>query len=133
MALHAEDALRTDLYRELENGRLVRLLTKLDFINERPEYEGDMKWSEYGERYILKLFRDYVFHAIDAETRRPKLDLGHVLVCLNKLDAGTNEQIRLDSQDGVSSIIVTYKELKKQAILAFADLEKRAGAKGGRY
>jgi PAB-dependent poly(A)-specific ribonuclease subunit 3 len=133
MVLHAEDALRTDLYRELENGRLVRLLTKLDFINERPEYEGDMKWSEYGERYILKLFRDYVFHAIDAETRRPKLDLGHVLVCLNKLDAGTNEQIRLDSQDGVSSIIVTYKELKKQAILAFADLEKRAGAKGGRY
>jgi PAB-dependent poly(A)-specific ribonuclease subunit 3 len=134
MHLHAEDALKTELYKELENGRLVRLLCKLDLINDRPEYESDIKWSEYGERYILKLFRDYVFHAVDGDTKRPKLDLAHILTCLNKLDAGSNEQIRLDSYDGVTSIIVSYKELKKQTALAFTELEKRAsGVKGGRY
>lgn len=33
----AEDTLEHELMRELENGRLVRLLTKFGFINERPE------------------------------------------------------------------------------------------------
>lgn len=33
----AEDTLESELMRELENGRLVRLLTKFGFINERPE------------------------------------------------------------------------------------------------
>lgn len=33
----AEDTLEAELMRELENGRLVRLLTKFGFINERPE------------------------------------------------------------------------------------------------
>ncbi|KGM91718.1 PAB-dependent poly(A)-specific ribonuclease subunit PAN3 [Paracoccidioides brasiliensis Pb18] len=58
-ALHLDDQLTSDLCRELENARLVRLLTKLNFINERPEYEHDRQWSENGERYFLKLFRDY--------------------------------------------------------------------------
>lgn len=31
------DTLESELGRELENGRLVRLLSKLGFINERPE------------------------------------------------------------------------------------------------
>ena len=31
------DFLETDLSKELENGRLVRLMMKLGFINERPE------------------------------------------------------------------------------------------------
>lgn len=34
----AEDTLEAELMRELENGRLVRLLTKFGFINERPEF-----------------------------------------------------------------------------------------------
>lgn len=36
--LSANDRLETELGSELENGRLVRLLCKFGFINERPEY-----------------------------------------------------------------------------------------------
>lgn len=37
-----------------------------------------------GDRYILKLFRDYVFHSVGVDGK-PILDLSHVLVCLNKV------------------------------------------------
>lgn len=36
-ALDQADLLEGDLMRELENGRLVRLMAKFGFINERPE------------------------------------------------------------------------------------------------
>jgi hypothetical protein len=32
---------------------------KLAFVNERPEFGIDTSWSESGDCYILKLFRDY--------------------------------------------------------------------------
>lgn len=88
--------------RELENGRLVRLLTKFGFINERPEcvivfalmccidlentprFDHDPRWAETGDRYIIKLFRDYVFHQVD-ESGRPVTDLSHVITALNKV------------------------------------------------
>ncbi len=69
---------------ELENGRLVRLLSKFGFINERPEFARDPRWSETGDRYIIKLFRDYVFHQVD-EHGRPVINMSHVLTCLNKV------------------------------------------------
>ncbi|KAM3589870.1 PAB-dependent poly(A)-specific ribonuclease subunit 3 [Umbelopsis sp. WA50703] len=37
-AHHHSDFLESELSRELENGRLFRLLMKINFINERPEY-----------------------------------------------------------------------------------------------
>ncbi|PGH15964.1 PAB-dependent poly(A)-specific ribonuclease subunit PAN3 [Helicocarpus griseus UAMH5409] len=122
-ALHLDDQLTSDLSRELENARLVRLLTKLNFINERPEYEHDRQWSENGERYFLKLFRDYVFHQVDAQNA-PVVDLGHVLTCLNKLDAGTDEKVTLISRDEQSCFIVSYKELKKAVESSFQALTK---------
>lgn len=122
-ALHLEDQLNSDLSRELENARLVRLLAKFGFINERPEYDHDRQWSENGERYYLKLFRDYVFHQVDAQNN-PVVDLGHVLSCLNKLDAGTDEKVTLVSRDEQSCIIVSYKELKKGVESAFSDLTR---------
>ncbi|KAJ9203108.1 hypothetical protein DTO166G4_5559 [Paecilomyces variotii] len=124
-ALHLDDQLTSDLSRELENGRLVRLMAKLNFINERPEYEHDRQWSENGERYFLKLFRDYVFHQVDAQNN-PVVDLGHVLTCLNKLDAGTDEKITLISRDEQSCFIVSYKELKKAVESSFQALLKPA-------
>lgn len=52
------------LYRsEYDNGRLLRLLLKLGTVNERPDHSGG-EWAETGERYILKLFRDYCFHQV---------------------------------------------------------------------
>lgn len=124
-ALHLDDELTSDLSRELENARLVRLMTKLNFVNERPEYEHDRQWSETGERFFLKIFRDYVFHQVDAQGE-PAVDLGHVLTCLNKLDAGTEEKITLVSRDEQSCFIVSYKEIKKALESSFQALMKPA-------
>lgn len=129
-SLHTQDTLTSELSRELENGRLFRLMAKLGAINERPEYEGDRNWSENGERYMLKLFRDYVFHQVDAEGR-PVVGLGHVLSCLNKLDAGVEEKISLVSRDEQNVFVVSYRELKKLVSGAFGDLMKVPGK--GRY
>ncbi|RWA14177.1 hypothetical protein EKO27_g927 [Xylaria grammica] len=133
LALHVDDVFVSSsnaydeavnhLGRELENGRLVRLLAKLGTINERPEFDGDPNWSETEHRYMLKLFRDYVFHQVDTQGN-PVLDLGHIISCLNKLDAGTEEKIYLTSRDHQSTFLVTYRELKKQVQSAFGDLQK---------
>lgn len=121
--LQHTDTLTSELQRELENGRVVRLLMKLGMINERQEFDNDPSWSENGERYTLKLFRDYVFHRVD-EAGRPVFDIGHMVSCLNKLDAGANERIRLTSRNSETDFIITYAELKKQLNGAFADLMK---------
>jgi len=46
----------------------------------------DSKWSETGDRYLLKLFRDYMFHQSD-ENGYPIVDIAHVLECLNKVSS----------------------------------------------
>ena len=97
-ARDANDMLERELSLELDNGRLFRLMAKLGFVNERPEYESDRRWSETGDRYLLKLFRDYVFHQA-FQDGRPAIDFGHVIETLNKLDAGVDEKIVLLSRD----------------------------------
>lgn len=44
----------------------------------------DPSWSETGDRYMLKLFRDYVFHQVD-ENGLPWMDMAHIVQCLNKV------------------------------------------------
>jgi len=117
----ANDRLEGELMSELENGRLVRLLCKFGFINERPEFARDARWSETGDRYIIKLFRDYVFHQVD-EHGRPIVNISHVLTCLNKLDAGVEERIMLVSRDEQSCLVVSYKEVKACVSSAFNEL-----------
>lgn len=56
----------------------------MGFINERAEFELDPRWSDSGDRYIIKLFRDYVFHSVGPDGAAI-LDLSHVMVCLNKV------------------------------------------------
>ena len=118
------DHLEGELAKELENGRLTRLLCKLGFINERPEFDMDPSWSETGDRYLLKLFRDYVFHQVD-ENGEPILNLAHVVQCLNKLDAGHPEKIMLVSRDELSCIVVSYKDLKRCLEETFLELIRR--------
>jgi PAB-dependent poly(A)-specific ribonuclease subunit 3 len=127
---HSYDYLHSEMFKELENSRLLRLVLKLGFIDERPEYENDRAWSDCGERYMLKLFRDYLFHQVDGNGN-PVLDMGHVLRTLNRLDVGTDENIRLTSRDEQTSIIVSFKDLKKQLLAAFGDVYK-ASTKAGR-
>ncbi|KAK4052283.1 PAB-dependent poly(A)-specific ribonuclease subunit 3 [Microbotryomycetes sp. JL221] len=122
-SLVAEDSLESELMRELENGRLVRLLAKFGFINERPEFDHDPRWAETGDRYLIKLFRDFVFHQVD-ENGRPVTDLSHVITCLNKLDAGIDEKIMLVSRDEQSCLIVSYREIKNCIEGAFLDLSR---------
>ena len=135
--LHFEDDLSTILMRELENGRLVRLLAKLNVILERPDTNPASKsstnltllnqpssaWSETGERYYLKLFRDYIFHQVDHDGR-PSLDLGHVITCLNKLDAGVDEKIQLVSRDEQNVFVLSYREVKRGFESAWAEIGK---------
>eukprot|EP00299_Pterocystis_sp_00344_P013588 c6675_g1_i1.p1 GENE.c6675_g1_i1~~c6675_g1_i1.p1 ORF type:complete len:268 (-),score=50.10 c6675_g1_i1:118-921(-) len=111
-ALAYSDDLETLLSRELESSRISRLLMRLGFINERPSFEMDPNWSETGDRYLLKLFRDYVFHQED-EDGKPVIDYAHVISCLNKLDVGSSEKLLLVSRDETSVIITTYAELKR--------------------
>lgn len=124
-SLHLDDELNTDLSRELENSRILRLLTKLNFINERPEYEHDRQWVEQGNRYILQLFRDYVFHQVDANGN-PVLDLGHVIACLNKLDVGIEEKITLTARDENTVSIVSFREVRTAVEAAWGDLMRRS-------
>lgn len=42
------DALMGELAAEVENGRLLRLVSRLSAVTERPEHEGDPQWSETG-------------------------------------------------------------------------------------
>ncbi len=46
------DILEAELSKELENGRLFRLLAKLGFINERPEY-GSLSLCLYAYKQLL--------------------------------------------------------------------------------
>ncbi|PCH43050.1 hypothetical protein WOLCODRAFT_73826 [Wolfiporia cocos MD-104 SS10] len=115
---NAVDRLEGELMSELENARLVRLLCKFGFINERPEFAREPRWSETGDKYIIKLFRDYVFHQVD-EHGNPVVNLSHVLTCLNKLDAGADERIMLISRDEQNCLVVSYKEIKSCIDSAF--------------
>ncbi|XP_052452326.1 PAN2-PAN3 deadenylation complex subunit PAN3 isoform X2 [Carassius gibelio] len=115
------DVIEEDLAKEVQNGRLFRLLAKLGTINERPEFQKDPTWSETGDRYLLKLFRDHLFHQV-TEAGTPWIDLSHIVSCLNKLDAGAPEKISLVSRDEKSVLVVTYSDLKRCFESTFQEL-----------
>uniref|UniRef100_A0A671T2T0 PAN2-PAN3 deadenylation complex subunit PAN3 n=1 Tax=Sinocyclocheilus anshuiensis TaxID=1608454 RepID=A0A671T2T0_9TELE len=115
------DVIEEDLAKEVQNGRLFRLLAKLGTINERPEFQKDPTWSETGDRYLLKLFRDHLFHQV-TEAGTPWIDLSHIVSCLNKLDAGVPEKISLVSRDEKSVLVVTYSDLKRCFESTFQEL-----------
>ncbi|XP_039485199.1 PAN2-PAN3 deadenylation complex subunit PAN3 isoform X3 [Drosophila santomea] len=119
------DMQEDELAKEMENGRLYRILVKLNSINERPDFNLDCTWSETGDRYMLKLFRDYLFHSV-TEDGRPWLDHAHIVQCLNKLDAGSIERVQLMSRDEQSVLIVSYAELKNCLENAFSELMSSA-------
>jgi PAB-dependent poly(A)-specific ribonuclease subunit 3 len=115
------DILENDLAKELDCGRLFRLICKLDALLERPEYSMNQAWSETGDRYILKLFRDFVFHSVGFDGE-PIVDIAHIVQCLNKFDAGSHDKICLTSRDEQNVIIVSYSELHQAFERAFTEL-----------
>ena len=56
----------------------------IDALTAHRRFAREPRWSETGDRYIIKLFRDYVFHQVD-EHNNPVINLSHVLTCLNKV------------------------------------------------
>jgi hypothetical protein len=68
--------------------------THTQMIVERPQpgTPAADSWSETGDRYLLKLFLDYVFHQTEEE-EQPVIDFGSVVQCLNKLDVGVSEKV----------------------------------------
>ncbi|XP_068206142.1 PAN2-PAN3 deadenylation complex subunit pan3 isoform X1 [Palaemon carinicauda] len=121
------DVYEAEIYREVHNGRLFRLITKLNTIADRPELNMDTSWSETGDRYLLKLFRDYVFHQV-TDDGRPWLDLGHVVSVLNKLDAGSPDKICLMSHDEQNILVTSYSELKRCFERSFNELLQAASS-----
>merc|ERR1719367_989662 len=127
------DLLEADLAKDIESSRLFRLLTKLSTVVDRAELNGDESWSEYGDRYMLKLFRDYVFHQV-MEDGRPWLDMAHVISCLNKFDAGVQDKISLMSRDEQNVLVVSYAELKECLVLSYSECmqsAKQASSRSG--
>ncbi|GBG31582.1 PAB-dependent polyA-specific ribonuclease subunit PAN3 [Hondaea fermentalgiana] len=119
------DALEEQLCKQLETSRLNRLLFKINLVTERPEYgkSESASWAETGDRYIIKLFRDYVFHQT-TDDGKPWLDIGHIVTCLQKLDVGSMEKILLNSRDGRSILMVTYADVRKCIDEAFVELHE---------
>lgn len=122
--LHA-DYLEDQLARELDNGRLFRLLGKLGTVVDRPELNLDSTWSETGDRYLLKLFRDYMLHPC-TDDGRPWVDLAHIVACLNRLDTASHDKICLTSRDQQNVLVVSYAELHHCLETSFNELQQAA-------
>jgi PAB-dependent poly(A)-specific ribonuclease subunit 3 len=119
------DVLGNELQKECENGRLARLLVKLGMVVERPGLGGDERWAETGDRYLLKLFRDFVFHQVDARGA-PVVDWGAAVEALNKADAGVAEKVLLLSRDGASMLVVSYEDVRRCVQTAYGELSAAA-------
>ncbi|KAB7496513.1 PAB-dependent poly(A)-specific ribonuclease subunit PAN3 [Armadillidium nasatum] len=95
------DTYEAELGKEIHNGRLFRILTKLNAIVDRPQLNQDTGWSETGDRFMLKLFRDYIFHQ-QTEDGHPWLDFGHIVSVLNKLDCGSTDKVKILGMSNVT-------------------------------
>ncbi|CAB9518901.1 PAN2-PAN3 deadenylation complex subunit PAN3 [Seminavis robusta] len=115
------DKTETALSSEYESGRAIRLMLKLAFVNERPEFGPNRRWSQSGDCYVLSLFRDFVFHQADGNGN-PVMDLGHVTTALNKLDTQDEEKIALSSRDGKSLMVVSYADVARCLDSAYSEL-----------
>ena len=80
---------------------------------------------QYSDCYILKLFRDYVFHQADG-SGRPVMDLGHVVSSLNKLDAADEEKIVLASRDGKNILVLSFADVAWCLEKAYQELLEQA-------
>jgi PAB-dependent poly(A)-specific ribonuclease subunit 3 len=78
-----------------------------------------IQWSETGDRYVLKLFRDYLFHQT-MEDGAPVLDAGHVISCLNKLDAGDLQKILLCSRDSKDILVVAFSDIRRLVVVNYS-------------
>ncbi|KAI3638108.1 hypothetical protein MIR68_003719 [Amoeboaphelidium protococcarum] len=125
------DVIQSSMKREIENGRLFRLMVKLNAILERDHLLGDTTWAQTGDRYTLSLLRDYIFHQQAPGVNGmhvPILNMAHVLKCLNKLDCGSEENVLLVSRDESNCLILSWRDLKQCTERCFQELATASGA-----
>lgn len=120
----AQDALLGELEREAEAGRQLRTLMRLSFVLDRPDGVGGDA-DESGDAYLLRLFRDFLFHC-PRDDGAPALDWAGAHEALAKLDAGVPERIILLSRDAASMLVVGYNELKQCVQRAYDTLVQQA-------
>ena len=95
------DQITKQLEKHCSTGRLFRSLMKICSICERPAksinragFQGGFEsWAETDQRYLIKLFRDYLFHSVD-EHGRPWMNLNHVVCSLNKVSFRSSKTIQ---------------------------------------
>lgn len=119
------DTMNMEMRKEIENGRIARFLIKLNTVVERAQFMGDTRWAETGDRYLLKLFRDFVFHQVD-DDGHPVNDWGLVVDAINKADAGVNEKIILLSRDESSMLVVSYADIKRCLLAAYEEIKRNS-------
>lgn len=122
------DAMEQLLFREATHNRLMFLLSKICFIADRPgPVCGEERWSALSERYIVGLFRDYLFFQ-RGSLNEPVLDLAHVFDGLAKCDTGAPESALLMSADGASVLLTPYKDIRRCIEKSFAELVAAAAS-----
>jgi len=126
--LQRTDTLEVELACDIESARMFRLLTKLGTVVDRTELNMDTAWAETGDRYMLKLFRDYMFHQV-MEDGRPFLDMAHVIANLNRLDSGIPDKVCLMSRDEQNVLVVSYAELKNCLEQSYGEVLSAANSK----
>ncbi|KAL0477252.1 PAB-dependent poly(A)-specific ribonuclease subunit 3 [Acrasis kona] len=105
------DYLEEELTKELDNGRLFKLLSKIDYVAQHvdklctPVHNGSSTITKTDSQ-VLTLFRDYLFHQTPP-------DFGLIVDTLNKLEVGSTEQILLMSRDEQTLLVVEYKDIKR--------------------
>ncbi|KEG11664.1 Pab1p-dependent poly(A) ribonuclease subunit [Trypanosoma grayi] len=119
------DYLISQCAKEAHNGRLMRLMVKLNFVLESLHEVPDHS-AEAHNRYALRLFSQYVFNQVD-EQHRTRLDWGHVFHSLNKLDCGSEELVQLiGNDDGNTILVISYHDLRVTLESAFEQLQLSA-------
>jgi len=146
-----QDYLSHELSKELDNGRWLRLLIKLGFVCDRPEWRsmeegGDGSLGPTGGKLLLPLFRDLVFNSVHSGAGGgsssltvarasassaglvPNLDWGHVLHQLSLLDSGAPEKTLLTSPQGDTMLLTSYAQIKHALQQAYDELQGRMHA-----
>jgi hypothetical protein len=109
------------LTREMENGRLFRLVSKLAFVTDRNSSDVGAASGDTGNSYLLQLFRDFVFHQGERDGGRV-IDWGHIVENLNKVRKAGGAR---DASQGVlGTLVAASKGCHKHA--AFVPRRKHA-------
>lgn len=111
------DYLLNECSKAQENGRMMRLMMRLNLIIACDDP------NDSGDRYVLRLFHQYVFHQVD-DNGRARLDWGHIYHCLNKLDSGSDEIIQMVGAEHDLLIVASFEDIKALLEAAFRDIEE---------